>query len=177
MFPDLASQQSFNGVAIDQVFWTFNTTPNAVEALVQPVTAQLNPRNSSNSFAEISFSTFTFNNYISFCSTIFGDNVARGESVTSSRLLGRRELVMTFLGIAMSSQSATKGTYAIIGLQGGPEIRDTSKVRWGALLPAWRIAYLQFISKRATIDSITAVSPNQTLDGAAKWYGENREPT
>lgn len=182
-FPDLASQQPFNGIAVNQVFWAFNTTPAAVEALVQPVIAQLNPGDSTNSSVEVTFSTSTFDNYTAFYSIISGDNVAGGESVTSSRLLGRRELVNTprvdvvrYLKNAMASQNATEGTYATIGLQGGPGVRDTPEERWGALLPAWRSAYLHFISTGATVDSIAAGSPKKALDGAAKWYEENREP-
>ncbi|OSS43294.1 hypothetical protein B5807_12134 [Epicoccum nigrum] len=182
-FPDLASQQPFNGIAVNQVFWAFNTTPAAVEALVQPVVARLNPGNSSNSSVEVSFSTSTFDNYTTFYSVISGDNVAGGESVTSSRLLGRRELVGTpredvirYLKNAMASQNATKGTYATIGLQGGPGVHDTPEERWGALLPTWRSAYLHFISTGATVDSIAAGSPKKALNGAAKWYEDNREP-
>jgi hypothetical protein len=44
------------------------------------------------------------------------------------------------------------------------------------LLPAWRSAYLHFISNGATVDSVAAGSPKKALDGAAKWYEENREP-
>lgn len=181
-FPDRISQQPFNGIAINQVFWAFNTTAAAVEALVQPVIAQLNLGNSSTSSVEIAFSTSSFDNYTAFYSAISGDNAAGGESVTSSRLLGRRELIDTpradvirYLKNAMANQNATEGTYATIGLQGGPGVRDTPEERWGALLPAWRSAYLHFISTGATVDSIAAGSPKKALDGAAKWYEENRE--
>lgn len=182
-FPDLASQQPFHGIAVNQVFWAFNTTPAAVEALVKPVIAQLNPGNSSNSSVEITFSTSTFDNYTTFYSAISGDNVAGGESVTSSRLLGRRELIDTpredvvrYLKNAMTNQDTTEGTYATIGLQGGPGVRDTPEERWGALLPAWRSAYLHFISSGATVDSIAAGSPKKALENASKWYEESREP-
>lgn len=182
-FPDLATHQPFDGIAVNQVFWAFNTTPAAVQALVQPVIAQLNPENSSNSSVEITFSTSSFENYTAFYSAISGDNAAGGESVTSSRLLGRRKLVNTpqadavrYLKIAMTSQNETEGTYAAIGLQGGPGVRETLEERWGAILPAWRSAYLHFISTGATVDSIAAGSPKKALDSAAKWYEENREP-
>jgi hypothetical protein len=181
--PDLASQQPFNGVALAQTFWAFNTTPAAVETLLKPVMADLNPLNSTNSPVFVSFSTSKFKNYTTFFSVISGDNAAGGESVTSSRLLGRRELVDTphsdivrYLKIAMENQNATQGTYATIGLQGGPGVRDTSEDRWGALHPAWRTAYLHFISTGASGDSIAAGSPKKALDLAANWYEETREP-
>ncbi|KAJ4358859.1 hypothetical protein N0V95_002712 [Ascochyta clinopodiicola] len=182
-FPDLASQQPFNGIALAQTFWAFNTTPEAIEALLQPVIADLNPGNSTNSSVAITLSTSTFDNYTSFFSVISGDNVAGGESVASSRLLGRQELVETprsdivrYLKIAMANQNTTQGTYATIGLQGGPGVRDTPGQRWGALLPSWRTAYLHFISNGATVDSVAAGSPKKALESAAKWYEEMREP-
>ncbi|KAH6615155.1 hypothetical protein C7974DRAFT_60153 [Boeremia exigua] len=182
-FPDLASQQPFNGLALNQVFWAFNTTPEALEALVQPVIEELNPGNSTNSSVAISLSVSTFNDYKSFYSAISGDNVAGGESVTSSRLLGRRELldtpqsdVVKYLKIAMANQDATQGTFATIGLQGGPGVRDQPEQRWGALLPAWRSAYLHFIATGAIVDSVAAGSPKKALDAAAKYYEEVKEP-
>lgn len=182
-FPSLASQQPFNGVAVNQVFWAFNTTPAAVEALVQPVIAQLNPGNSTKSSVEITFSTSTFDDYMKFYSAISGDNVAGGESAISSRLLGRRELIDTprtdvirYLKTAMANRNSTEGTYATIGLQGGPGIRNTPEERWGALLPAWRSAYLHFISNGATVNSIAAGSPKRALEDAADWYEKEREP-
>jgi hypothetical protein len=182
-FPDLAAQQPFNGIALNQVFWAFNTTSDEVEALVQPVITELNPGNSTNSSVAISFSTSTFDNYTSFYSSISGDNVAGSEGISSSRLLGRDELVSTphsdivrYLKIAMASQNVTQGTFATIGLQGGPGVYNTPEERWGALHPGWRAAYLHFISVGATVDSIAAGSPKQALDNAAQWYEETREP-
>ncbi|KAF9691487.1 hypothetical protein EKO04_010454 [Ascochyta lentis] len=182
-FPDLASQKPFNGFALAQTFWAFNTTPKAGEALLKPVIANLNPGNSTNSSVAINLSTSNFDNYTSFFSAISGENVAGGESVTSSRLLGRRELVKTpqsdivrYLKIATMNQNYTQGTLATIGLQGGPGVRDTLEQQWGALLPSWRTTYLHFISNGATVDSVAAGSPKKALDSAAKWYEETREP-
>ncbi|KAL1611988.1 hypothetical protein SLS60_000211 [Paraconiothyrium brasiliense] len=182
-FPDLASQQPFNGIALNQVFWAFNTTSDEVKSLVQPVIAELNPGNSTNNSIAISFSASTFENYTSFYSSISGDNVAGSESVSSSRLLGRDELISTprsdvirYLKIAMANQNATQGTFATIGLQGGPGVHNAPEERWGALHPAWRSAYLHFISEGATVDSIAAGSPKKALASAAQWYEETREP-
>ncbi|KAJ4985511.1 FAD binding domain-containing protein [Stagonosporopsis vannaccii] len=182
-FPDLASQQPFHGIAVNQVFWAFNTTTEAMEALVQAVIEEINPGNSTNSSVAINFDASTFEDYPSFYSAISGDNVAGGESVTSSRLLGRRELVDTpqmdivkYLKIALANQNATQGTYATIGLQGGPGVRDQPEKSWGALHPAWRTAYLHFIATGATVDSVAAGSPKKALDSAAKYYEEVKEP-
>lgn len=178
-FPDLAAQDPFHGIALNQVFWAFNSTPEAMTALVQPVIDELSPVNSS---VAISFNVSKFDSYPEFYSAISGDNVAGGESVTSSRLLGRRELVDTpqadvvrYLKIALANQNATQGTYATIGLQGGPGVREQPEERWGALLPAWRSAYLHFIATGATVDSVAAGSPKNALDSAAKYYEEVKE--
>ncbi len=180
--PDLASQEPFNGVALNQIFWAFNTTPEAMTALLQPVIEDLNPGNSTNSSVAFSFSTSTFDNYTSFFQTISGSDVAGGESVTSSRLLGRRELVDTpqsdvvsYLKQLMAKENTTQGSYATIGLQGGPGVRNQPEERWGALNPAWRSAYLHFISTGAVVDSVAAGSPKKALDNAAQYYEEVSE--
>jgi hypothetical protein len=154
-----------------------------MEALVKPLVEELNPGNSTEGFVSVSFTASNFVTYMDFYSIISGDGAAGGESVTSSRLLGRKELVDTaqadvvrFLKIALTNQNATKGTYSTIGLQGGPGVHITSEDRWGALLPAWRTAYLHFISTGATVDSVAVGSPKKALDSAAKWYEETREP-
>jgi hypothetical protein len=182
-FPDLASQQPFNGVGVVQTFWAFNTTPAAIETLLKPIMEELNPGNSTNSSVSVSFTASNLDTYMDFYSAISGDGAAGGESVVSSRLLGRKELVDTtqldvvrFLKIALTSQNATEGTYSTIGLQGGPGVHNTPEERWGALLPAWRRAYLHFISNGATVQSVAAGSPKKALDSAAKWYEETREP-
>lgn len=181
-FPELASHQPFRGIALAQSFWAFNTTPAAMEALLKPVITDLNPKNSTDSPVTVSLSTSTFNNYTAFYSTISGDNVAGSEGISSSRLLGRRELVNTpksdvvrYLKIAMTSQNTTEGNYATIGLSGGPGVQNTPEGRWGALLPSWRQAYLHFISNGAIVDSVAAGSPKKALDRGAKWLEETRE--
>lgn len=102
--------------------------------------------------------------------------MAGGESLVSSRLLGWAELIDTprpkrkeYLKTAMRAQNTTAGTYATIGLQGGPGVRNTAEKEWGALLPAWRSAYLHFISNGATVDSKAAGSPKLALQSAARW--------
>ncbi|KAF2851300.1 FAD-binding domain-containing protein [Plenodomus tracheiphilus IPT5] len=182
-FPSLASHQPFHGVAIAQTFWAFNTTPSAVEALLLPVISDLNPGNSTNSSIVISLSTSIFANYTAFYSVISGSGAAGGEGVSSSRLLGRRELVETgrtdvarYLKMVLANQNITQGTYATIGLQGGPGVRETPEERWGALHPSWRTAYLHFLSNGATVDSLAAGTPKKALENAAEWYEENREP-
>jgi hypothetical protein len=166
-----------SGVVVKQVFWSFNSTPAAMKALVDPVLANVTKAAGGNSSISISFPASNSGNYSLFYDAISGSSgVAGGESVVSSRLLGRAELNETpsqkqkeYLKIAMHSQNETAGTYATVGLQGGPGVRNTAEKNWGALLPAWRSAYLHFISNGATVDSKAAGSPKLALQKAARW--------
>jgi hypothetical protein len=130
----------------------------------------------------VTFSASNTGNYSSFYSAISGSEVAGGESLVSSRLLGRSELVDTprherkaYLKVAMRAQNTTAGTYATIGLQGGPGVRNTREGDWGALHPAWRSAYLHFISNGAIVDSKAAGSPKRALENAARWNEPKEE--
>jgi FAD/FMN-containing dehydrogenase len=168
--------QFTTGVVIKQVFWSFNSTPAAMEALVNPVLANITKAGGGNGSIKVSFTASNIGNYSSFYSAISGSNAAGGESLVSSRLLGRAELVDTpfqtqreYLKLAMRSQNTTAGTYATVGLQGGPGVRNTAEEDWGALLPAWRSAYLHFISNGVTVDSKGAGSPKLALLKAARW--------
>ncbi|KAL3489202.1 FAD-binding domain-containing protein [Aspergillus germanicus] len=173
---------STTGVVINQVFWSFNSTPAAMEALVNPGLADITKAAGGNGSIGVAFSASDTGNYSSFYSAISGSEVAGGESLVSSRLLGRAELIDTprekqkeYLKIAMRAQNTRAGTYATIGLQGGPGVRNTREEDWGALLPAWRSAYLHFISNGATVDSKAAGSPKLALQNAARWNEPKEE--
>ncbi|RAH78872.1 hypothetical protein BO86DRAFT_450053 [Aspergillus japonicus CBS 114.51] len=168
------------GVVISQVFWSFNSTSSAIEALVPPVLTRIGREstpNSGSSAVTITFSTSNLAKHTSFIPAISGSNAAGSQSVISSHLLGRREFLDTartdmtsYLKTALQVQNATAGTFATIGLQGGPGMQQTPPGDWGALLPAWRTAYLHFIANGATVDSVTAGSPKRALQDAARWY-------
>jgi FAD/FMN-containing dehydrogenase len=189
-FPDIdISNGPFTGIALNQVFWAFNTTPAAVEALVQPILSKLLASNTHNtstnaSLITTSMTTSTHSNYTSFFSVISGDNAAGGESLTSSRLLGRAELtstphaqVVSYLKTAMASQNTTDpGNYATIGLSGGPGVHSTPAQHWGALHPSWRTAYLHFIATGATVNSKLAGSAKRALEIGAQWHQAVKEP-
>ncbi|PYI33416.1 hypothetical protein BP00DRAFT_434573 [Aspergillus indologenus CBS 114.80] len=172
--------EATTGVVISQVFWSFNSTSFAMEALVRPVLTRIGREstpNSGSSAVTITFSTSNLANYTSFISVISGSSAAGSQSVISSRLLGRRELLDTvhtdmtsYLKTALQVQNATAGTFATIGLQGGPGVQQTPPGDWGALLPAWHTACLHFIANGATVDSVTAGSSKRALQDAARWY-------
>jgi FAD/FMN-containing dehydrogenase len=192
-FPDIdVSSGPFTGIAVNQVFWAFNTTPAAVEALVQPILTKLvsecnttsSTTTNTSSLITTAMTTSSFSNYTAFFSAISGDNVAGGESLTSSRLLGRPELthtphskIVSYLKTAMASQNTTNpGNYATIGLSGGPGVHSAPSTHWGALHPGWRSAYLHFIATGAAVDSKTAGSAKKALRIGADWHAAVKEP-
>lgn len=183
-FPTSNIQVPFTGAALSQIFWAFNTSAEAMEALVQPVVAKLQDKyNKSNSSLSISFSAGTPSNYSTFFNAISGDNAAGAESVVSSRLLGRHELndtpneqVVSYLKTVLASKNETAGSFTTIGLSGGPGVINAPEERWGALLPAWRSTYLHVIATGASADSVEAGSPKAKLREAAEWYEEVKEP-
>ncbi|PYH76616.1 FAD-binding domain-containing protein [Aspergillus uvarum CBS 121591] len=146
--------EATTGVVISQVFWSFNSTSSAMEALVRPVLTRIgreSTTDSGSSAVTITFSTSNVANYTSFISAISGSSAAGSQSVISSRLLGRRELLDTartdmtsYLKTALQAQNATVGTFATIGLQGGPGVQQTPPGDWG--------------------------SPKRALQDAARWY-------
>ncbi|KAL3439966.1 hypothetical protein BJX65DRAFT_315256 [Aspergillus insuetus] len=148
---------STTGVVISQVFWAFNSAPAAMEALMNPVLANITRAAGGNSSITVTFTASNTGNYSSFYSAISGSDVAGGKSLVSSRLLGRAELVDTprekqkeYVKIAMRAENATAGTYATIGLQGGP-------------------------GDGATVDSKAAGSPKRALESAARWNEAKEE--
>ncbi|KAI8939309.1 hypothetical protein NX059_003099 [Plenodomus lindquistii] len=177
--PSLIFQHTFTGVLLVQTFWAFSTTLAAIEALLQ---LMLNPGNSTKSSVTLTMNKSTFHNYIAFYSTISGSEVAGSKGFSSSRLLGRRELigtptsdVMRYLKSVISSENVTAGKYATIGLQGGPGACNTSAELWSTLNPAWCPAYVHFISGGVNSTSLTAGTPKKALDHAAEWNEQNRE--
>ncbi|KAL1849553.1 hypothetical protein Plec18170_007461 [Paecilomyces lecythidis] len=177
LFPDL--KKSTKGIAFNQIFWAYNTTPAAMTALVNPVLSRIRSE-SSNLTLSVDWTAELYENYTSFFSVISGSNAAGGSALSSSRLLGRSELVDTprndvvsYLREALSSQNEKEGTFATIGLQGGPGMKNISNERWGSVNEVWRRTYLHFITNGASLD--TSANPKQALAHAARWMAENRE--
>ncbi|POS73269.1 hypothetical protein DHEL01_v208343 [Diaporthe helianthi] len=182
-FPTSNIQIPFKGVALNQIFWTFNKSAEAVQALVEPVVDRIQSEyNKDNSTLSISFSVGSPTDYPTFFKSISGDNAAGGQSLTTSRLLGRHELndtprekVASYLKTVLASQNETSGSFTTVGLSGGPGVMNAPEERWGAVLPAWRSAYLHVIATGASIET-DAMSPRAALQAAAEWYEEVKEP-
>ncbi|KAM3477718.1 hypothetical protein MY5147_002568 [Beauveria neobassiana] len=169
------------GVAITQVFFGYNMTSATLNTLVEPLIADI-CSSTSNKSLELAWSTSTFNDYASFYKTISGSDVAGGLSLETSRLLGRAELVetplptsMSYLQTALQAENSTAGMFATIGLQGGPGITNMPENRWGAVNPAWRAAYVHFISGGVKIEPSKQGGAKAALIHAAAWLEEVKE--
>ncbi|KAF1978868.1 FAD-binding domain-containing protein [Bimuria novae-zelandiae CBS 107.79] len=154
-FPNLANMAPFGGLGYGQLFWAFNTTVAAY-----PSTA---PGNGTNSTLEITMSTSNAGNYSAFYWAISGSEVAGGASLTSTRLLGRAELVdtphedvMSYLKVAFGAENKTAGSFSTIGLQGGPGVHNMPE-------------------ERRELDPVAAGSPQAALESAAAFYEEKHE--
>lgn len=175
------SSEASSGVALQQVFWVFNTTASWLDATINPIVEQMRAFG-DNSTLSISYSSSAAQNYTSFYKTISGSGTAGGGGVSASRLLGKKELVdvpsdtlKSYLRRSLVSQNATAGTFATIGLSGGPGVISTPPERWGSLIPSWRSAYLHFLVGGASGEVSDETSPKELLAANSQWIDENKE--
>lgn len=178
--PDL--EHATTGAVMTQVFWGFNMTASQLSELVDPVAKDLRAMG-SNSSLTISFSPSDNANYSAFYSSISGSNTAGQGGVLSSRLLGRshvsgntsHDAVKGYLQRALVSQNATAGTYMTVGLSGGRGVIDSPADRWGALIPAWRSAYLHLYVGGGSAGVSQEVSPSEALAEGGSWLEQHKE--
>lgn len=64
---------------------------------------------------------------------------------------------------AVTAQNATAGTFLTVGLSGGHGVINAPGDRWGALIPAWRSAYLHFFVGGSTGSVDETTSPRDLL--------------
>ncbi|KAM3456253.1 hypothetical protein MY3296_001850 [Beauveria thailandica] len=169
------------GLAITQVFFGYNMTFAQLNTLVEPLIAEIRSR-TCNASLELAWSTSTFSDYASFYKSISGSDAAGGPSLETSRLLGRAELVKTplptavhYLQTALQAENSTAGMFATVGLQGGPGIANVPEKRWGAVNPAWRSAYVHFISGGVEIEPDKRGGAKAALAHAAAWLEDVKE--
>ncbi|KAF2144811.1 uncharacterized protein K452DRAFT_349793 [Aplosporella prunicola CBS 121167] len=171
-----------DGVVITQVLFAYNMSADAMTGLVDPVVKDMLSHGANDSI-KVVWSPGAPQNYSAFFDAISGSNVAGAQSLMSSRLLGRAELIDTprevvggYLRRLLASQAPGAGTYSTIGLQGGPGVHGVEAKRWGAVNPVWRNAYLHFMAGGADMDT-EADGAAGALDKAAQWVEETKEKT
>jgi FAD/FMN-containing dehydrogenase len=168
------------GAVVAQTLWGFNMSQSHFDSLLEPVIRQMHTAG-SNETISISKTVSQFDNYTGFYSAISGSNTAGGGGVSSSRLLGHRHVDLPhstlkgYLQRAVAAENATAGTYMTIGLSGGPGVIQTPEHRFGALLPAWKSAYLHLFVGGSSSSPSTDVSPSVALSNAAEWIEDNKE--
>jgi hypothetical protein len=161
--------------------YVVNISAANFNATVDPLMRQLQPCGSDNSLT-VSLSSSQFANHSSFYDAISGRKTAGSGGVMSSRLLGRPQLsdlpldtIQNYLKRAVKAQNATAGTYATIGLSGGPGVINQPSDRWGSLIPAWRSAYLHLYVGGESGEVNDEISPSALLASATDWTEENKE--
>jgi hypothetical protein len=99
----------------------------------------------------------------------------------TSRLLGRADLsglpiptLTSYLQRVLVSQTVGGSALGVFGLQGGPGPSDVAEARRGALNPAWRTAYVHFMSYGTYVN--TTIAPSTALKSAADWLTDTVEP-
>jgi FAD/FMN-containing dehydrogenase len=168
------------GAVVAQTLWGFNMSQSHFDSLLEPVIRQMHTAG-SNETISISKTVSQFDNYTGFYSAISGSNTAGGGGISSSRLLGHRHVDLPhstlkgYLQRAVAAENATAGTYMTIGLSGGPGVIQTPEHRFGALLPAWKSAYLHLFVGGSSSSPSTDVSPSVALSNAAEWIEDNKE--
>ncbi|KAH7410612.1 putative isoamyl alcohol oxidase [Cadophora sp. MPI-SDFR-AT-0126] len=170
-----------SGVVAGPVFWAWNTTTEWMDNLINPIASKIRAMG-SNATLSVTYSAKIMSNYSSFYSAISGSNTAGGGGVTASRLLGRAHLtdmpdekLVSYLRRSLVSQNATAGAFATVGFSGGSGVQNAPKERWGALLPAWKDAYLHVYVGGASSTVNDTTSPQAALQANAKWIEEEKE--
>ncbi|PPJ59291.1 hypothetical protein CBER1_04209 [Cercospora berteroae] len=170
-----------SGVVVTQALWAIGMTAAQMDDLINPVVDQLRFQ-SGNANLTVQYQASTMDNYTSFYSGISGSNVAGGGSVMTSRLLGRKELVdvprdelRQYIERGVAAQNSTAGTFATVGLSGGPGVISSPADSWGALHSAWRSAYLHFYVGGESLTVEEAANPQDFLEKTAVWIDQNKE--
>lgn len=168
------------GAVATFAIWSFNMSESCLDGLIKPVADQMRAQG-DNSTLSVSYSASNVGNYSTFYSSISGSNTAGAGGISSSRLLGRRHLeiphatLRSNLERALVAQNETAGTYMTIGLSGGPGVINKPDSRFGAILPAWKSAYLHLLVGGASASPNATVSPTTALTDNAEWIDAHKE--
>ncbi|KAF2214275.1 hypothetical protein CERZMDRAFT_95552 [Cercospora zeae-maydis SCOH1-5] len=176
-----AATNVLSGVVVTQALWAIDMKASQMDDLIAPLVEQLKSQ-SNNSDLTVQYRSSTVANYSSFYGSIFGSNVAGGDGVMTSRLLGRKKLVdlprhqlREFVKRGVVARNSTSGTFATVGLSGGPGVINAPPGSWGALHSAWQSAYLHLYVGGASASMNDQTSPRDALEQSATWIADNKE--
>lgn len=169
-------------VDISMSFYTFNSTRTQWLGLLAPLRDQMTAI-TGNLSVQVDLSEPTvLPTYLSLFDALNPVPSQCGDiTLSSSRLLGRRELVeldhetvKAYIKSVTVAQVPGKTARLIIGLQGGPGPRNVQQNMRGGLTPAWREAYLHVLATGSSIETEGA-NPQSALQAAADWTNKHKE--
>lgn len=169
-----------SGAVVTQSIWSYNMSVDHLNELVKPVLHKMRAQGRNESLA-ISYSASRVGNYSTFYDSISGSNTAGNGGLSSSHLIGHRHVdiphvdLKAYLQRALVAQNETAGTYMTVGLSGGPGVINQPESRFGALIPAWKSAYLHLFVGGASASPNATVSPSEALAEGAAWLEEHKE--
>ncbi|KAJ4298055.1 hypothetical protein N0V90_005954 [Kalmusia sp. IMI 367209] len=170
------------GVELALTFFGFNTTVAAYKSLLEPVRSRMAAIGDDRALSVVLSEPEVLSSYSALFDALNPGPSSCGDiSLTSSRLLGRRELtdlpadeLRAHLQSIMKAQVSGRQSRLVYGLQGGPGPRSVEAGMRGALTPAWRTAYVHLISTGANVNT-TGSKPSDALADAAAWTEEHKE--
>ncbi|KAJ4141799.1 hypothetical protein NW768_001017 [Fusarium equiseti] len=166
------------GVTISQGIYAYDTSPSAVEKLMNSTKKHLLNASGggNNTLVTIATSELSESSYLSFFNDMNagGSHTAGAMSMMSSRLLGHPELSeLDQNKLVDYAKRLVSYGFVVIGLQGGPGPAKVDKNMRGALLPAWRSNYLHVMSYGAEFNK--SLTPQGMLKDTSERLEEGIE--
>ncbi|EPS34248.1 hypothetical protein PDE_09212 [Penicillium oxalicum 114-2] len=165
-------------VTLNLIF--YNSTVQKMNEALQGLVANLTRVSSSQ--VNMTLTSPKAQSYWSYTKPDFlASRSAGATSLTSSRLLGRKELcdpprsdLIHYLHQISAAQVPESGTLLVWGLQGGKGPASTAEIRRGSVHPAWRTAYTHVMSYGGSVNA--TADPSKALAAGAEWYETVLEP-
>lgn len=164
-----------SGVLLHYDLRAYNTTPEALQARLDPLVAELSNLSAS---LVVTFPTpVQFPTFLACFTAARQASPAGTADLASSRLLPREALtspdLRAHLHAAMSPQDAETGAELILITAAGRGAARVPRRMRGALNPAWRTAYVHAIAATAVVDARKA--PQAALREASAWLEQHTQ--
>ncbi|CAG9939863.1 unnamed protein product [Clonostachys rosea f. rosea IK726] len=167
---------------ISMLFYLFNSTTVKWTNLLSPLQQRMAGDSNGHSIQVILSEPRILSQYLDLFDILNPTASSCGDiSLSSSRLLGRRELndighdaVKGYLKRITTAQVDGQSARLVIGLQGGQGPRNVEDSMRGGLTSAWRDAYLHVLVTGSSID-FENTSPRSALQAAADWTNAHKE--
>ncbi|VUC26717.1 unnamed protein product [Clonostachys rosea] len=169
-------------VDVSMLFYLFNSTTAEWTSLLSPLQQQMAAFSNNQSVQVTLSEPDILPQYLDLFDVLNPTASSCGDiSLSSSRLLGRRELndishdtVKDYHKRLTTAQIEGKTARLVIGLQGGKGPRNVEDNMRGGLTPAWRDAYLHVLVTGSSIET-EGTNPRSALQAAADWTNAHKE--